>query len=234
MEHERYFLRLGAAFVRGRALQGDAIGLSDEQRNTPLHKLTDEQRLQVFRAGRKAGLKLHKFKRTMELPRVRRVLGAFHALAPASLLDVGSGRGTFLWPLLYHFPSLPVTAIDHSSRRAEDLRAVRLGGVEQLTALQRDATGLAFDDNEFDVVTMLEVLEHIPDPAQAVYHAVRIAKRFVVLSVPSKPDDNPEHIHLFDETELARLFTDAGAGRLSFDYVRNHLVLIANTSREDG
>ena len=49
--------------------------------------------------------KLHKFKRIDELPRVRRVIGMLRgALRPTSLLDVGSGRGAFLWPLLDAFP----------------------------------------------------------------------------------------------------------------------------------
>ena len=65
MEHELYFLVLAAAFVRGRAIQGDAVALTQEQRDLPLDVLTDEQLRQVVRAGFNAGLKLHKFKRKM-------------------------------------------------------------------------------------------------------------------------------------------------------------------------
>jgi hypothetical protein len=32
------------------------------------------------------------------LPRVRKVLGVLRGVHPANLLDVGSGRGAFLWP----------------------------------------------------------------------------------------------------------------------------------------
>ena len=230
MDHELHFLRLAAAFVRGRAAQGEMIELADAQRAVPLDELTNNQLFEVFQAGVATGMKLHKFKRSTLLPRVRRVLGALHSMAPQDLLDIGSGRGTFLWPLLDAFQSLPVTAIDHHQVRAADLQAVCLGGVSRLTALHMDATELAFEDNQFDVVTMLEVLEHIPTPAAAVHHAVRVAKRFVVLSVPSKPDDNPEHIHLFNEPRLTRLFADAGVDRVSFDYVLNHLIMVANTS----
>jgi 2-polyprenyl-3-methyl-5-hydroxy-6-metoxy-1,4-benzoquinol methylase len=46
-----------------------------------------------------------------------------------------------------------------------------------------------------DIVTLLEVLEHIPDVEKAVA-AVRMARKYVVVSVPSKEDNNPEHIHL--------------------------------------
>src|SRR5262245_9846679 len=89
----RYYLDLAAAFVRGRLTDAPDLPPAD-----------------LFLLGRRAGLRLHKFKRAAELPRVRRVLGLLRSLAPADLLDVGSGRGVFLWPLLDAFPHLPVTA----------------------------------------------------------------------------------------------------------------------------
>ena len=48
----------------------------------------------LFRHGEAAGLRLHKFKRSALLPRVRRVFGYLRQLAPVDLLDVGSGRRT--------------------------------------------------------------------------------------------------------------------------------------------
>jgi ubiquinone/menaquinone biosynthesis C-methylase UbiE len=112
------------------------------------------------------------------------------------------------------------------------VEAVRLGGVDRLTAHQKDVTDLGFDDAAFDVVSMLEVLEHIPDAAQAVSEVVRVARRFVVLSVPSKPDDNPEHIHLFNESRIRALFAAAGVTRLTIDYVLNHMILVANVTQQ--
>src|SRR5947209_2342913 len=61
---------------------------------------------ELFREGLAASLRLHHFKRTNTLPRVRKVLGILRGLAPSSLLDIGSGRGVFLWPLLDTFPEL--------------------------------------------------------------------------------------------------------------------------------
>jgi ubiquinone/menaquinone biosynthesis C-methylase UbiE len=90
-----------------------------------------------------------------------------------------------------------------------------------------DATSLAFEDDAFDGVTMLEVLEHMPDPARAAREAVRVARRFVLATVPSKEDDNPEHIHLFDRGSLTKLFEGAGARRVTIEYVLNHVVVLA-------
>src|ERR1700733_13410363 len=63
-------------------------------------------------------------KANSELPRVQRVLGSLRRLAPDNLLDIGSGRGTFLWPLLAAFLQLPVTSVDSSERRTTDAAAV--------------------------------------------------------------------------------------------------------------
>jgi ubiquinone/menaquinone biosynthesis C-methylase UbiE len=200
-------VHLGAAFARGRLRE--RLGDTDEE---------------AFEAGKARGLKMHKFKRNAELPRVRRVLSMLTALGPETLLDIGSGRGTFLWPLLDAFPHLAVTAVDRDDQRASDLACVTKGGVERLRAAKMDATALDFADASFDGVTVLEVLEHLESPERAAREAMRVAKRFVVASVPSKPDDNPEHIHLFDVRALSALF--AGARSVKVEHVLNHAVAL--------
>jgi 2-polyprenyl-3-methyl-5-hydroxy-6-metoxy-1,4-benzoquinol methylase len=207
---ERYYLDFAAAFVRGK--------LPGAPRLSPA---------ELMQFGLQAGLRLHKFKRSSELPRVRCVLGMLRGLAPHELLDLGSGRGVFLWPLLDAFPHLPVAALDRNPRRAEDLHAVRRGGIERLTALTGDVCHLPFADKSMDAVTCLEVLEHLPQPEWAAAEAVRVARRFLIVSVPSKADDNPEHIQLFTRARLAALLRAAGVRRIHFEGVLNHLVALA-------
>jgi SAM-dependent methyltransferase len=223
------YTRLAAAYVRGKLRQ--APGVDRTLVDPPLESLVDAQLDQLILLGRAHELRLHRFKRTMSLPRVAKVLGALKGITPAELLDIGSGRGAFLWPLLDAFPWLPVTALDALGYRVADIQAVHDGGVARLSAVHGDATRLPLDDGQFDVVTLLEVLEHIPDTAAALAEVCRVARRFVVLSVPSKPDDNPEHIHLFDATRLEALLGRAGVGRVSFEYVPGHLIAVARIGR---
>lgn len=221
--YEHYFRRLAAAYVRGRL--GEAGG--DPLFARELDTLTDDELEAGIQAGVDAGMRLHRFKRAAELPRVRRVLGILRGMQPENLLDIGSGRGVFLWPLLDAFPALPVTTVDVLDFRVADMEAVRAGGIAMLTPFAGDATTLPFADDAFDGVTLLEVLEHIPQTEQALAEVFRVARRFVVLSVPSRPDDNPEHIHLFDEPRITALLEGAGAARVSVEYVLNHMIVVA-------
>lgn len=206
----RYFTELVAAFVRGKlSVEGD---------------FTPEELIELGRAGE---LRLHKFKRNTDLPRVKKVLGVLQGLAPVSLLDIGSGRGTFLWPLLDAFPHLQITAIDLNPLRVADINAVRQGGIENLCASQMDASQLELDNDSVDVVTALEVLEHLPTPALAAAEAVRVARHFVVASVPTKEDDNPEHIQLFTRASFEALWLTAGARSVKIEYVLNHMIAVA-------
>lgn len=218
---------LGAAYVRGYAERTGAPALPAFAREKRLDELTDEELAQLYAAGKKAELKMYRFKNHEDLPRVHKALGFLRSVWPENLLDVGSGRGVFLFPFLCAFPATPVTSVDLLGHRVEFLNDVRRGGIDQLTALQMDICKGALPEKSFDVVTMLEVLEHIPDVQRAVCSAVRLAKRYVVVTVPSKPDNNPEHIHLLTKERLTELFGSAGCTRLQFDAVPGHLFMAA-------
>lgn len=187
-------------------------------------------RADVLALGRERGLKLHRFKRTGGLPRVKAVIGALRGIAPNSLLDIGSGRGVFLWPLLDAFPTLDVIAVEPDARRQKYLQAVSDGGYERLVVLADTAERLSPDMYRADVVTVLEVLEHQQDPTLLARAAISLAGRFVIATVPSKEDDNPEHIHLFDGHSLKKLLLDAGAISANISYVPNHIVGVAQVA----
>lgn len=220
--HDRYYLELAAAYIRGKLKKGnDNKALFSKQ----LKDLSLEEQEQLFELGYDQGLRLHKFKRTMELPRVHRVLGVLKGLCPENLLDIGTGHGVFLWPLLAEFSDLEVSCIDIRPDRYEDLMHVRSGGIERLSPHNLDACSLSFPDGSFDVVTVLEVLEHMPQAQKALNEAVRVCRRNVIISVPSSEDDNPEHIHVLDKKRLKEMMAEAGA-RARFQGVRNHIVVV--------
>ena len=228
--HQRYFMRFVAAFVRGYpGMEERAVGLGVEE--IDLSDLNLEQLQRLFDVAQEADLRVHRFKRTMDLRRVKAVLGILRGIAPANLLDIGTGRGAFLWPLLHEFPNLRVNTIDMLEHRVADLQAVRDGGVARLSTILGDANDLPFENDSFEVVTALEVLEHIPKIEIALSEICRVASMFVILSVPSKEDDNPEHIHLLGEKRFRELFSSLGIERINFQYVPGHLIAVANVGQ---
>ena len=87
---DQYFAAPAACYVRGmlgadRALPSTHAELFGQ----PLAVLTPDDLLALTRIGQGIGLRLHRFKRTMGLARVARVLGILRGLAPAELLDIG-------------------------------------------------------------------------------------------------------------------------------------------------
>lgn len=181
---------------------------------------------------------LARFKRTMGLPRVDRVVSMLRGLAPRSILDAGSGRGAALWPILelarisanfgcgFH-----VTAFDRYLQR--HLAGAAIGGLEGFSAVRADLRRLPFPVRAFDIVTVLEVLEHIADQNDldaACRESIRVANRFVIVSVPSTIDDNPDHHRLFSVDDLTDALSQAGAAGVHVFHVRGHRIALASVT----
>jgi len=208
---DSHYVAFAAAYVRG-ALREPA--LDDDA---------------AIARGLAAELELHRFKRTAGLPRVRAVIGALRGFGATRLVDLGSGRGAFVWPLLDALPALAVVATDRQAHRARLFACVARGGIARLASAQADITALPFAGGTADCVTALEVLEHLPGdgPERAVREALRVARTAVIASVPSHADDNPEHVHLFDGRRLEAMFRAAGARRVTVEHVLNHIIVVA-------
>lgn len=225
---QRYDLLPAAAWLRGHSLKTGTPAIRQELLDMPLEVLTDDELNEIMDAGVKSRQKLYPFKRDKaELPRVRRVMSFLHGIEFETLLDVGSGRGVFLLPFMAEFPEAKITSLDLLEKRVAFLNELSAGGYSRLTAMQKNLCDQPFPEDSFDVVTLLEVLEHIPEVDKAIAAAVKMAKQYVVVTVPSKPDDNPEHIHLLTKDILTDLFHRAGCDKLHFGGVEGHLFLVA-------
>jgi 2-polyprenyl-3-methyl-5-hydroxy-6-metoxy-1,4-benzoquinol methylase len=223
-----YFAPIAAAFVRGVLQPGQENRSLFE---ADFEEMNEADYCQLIDIGLASDLRLHRFKRTMGLPRVAKVLGILRGLVPENLLDIGSGRGAFLWPLLDAFPELPVTAIDADEKRVRDMESVQKGGFSQLDSAAMDMAKMSFSDDFFDVTTALEVLEHVIDPESALREIRRVTRRFLVISVPSHEDDNPEHLHLLDQKVLTTVLGSIGAIKVRCEYVPGHLIAVARFAK---
>lgn len=95
-----------------------------------------------------------------------------------SVLDIGCGSGNHL--LLFNRFGLDINGVDASPYMI-DMARKRLGN--RCTLKTGNARDLPFNDNEFDLAVLINTLEFLDDPLQALREAGRVAKRkvFVVL-----------------------------------------------------
>ena len=219
---------LMCAYIRGYIINNNNnIYISN---NLILHKnlfdLTKNEIEELISIGKKEDLKLYYFKEKNELPRITKTIGFLKNIYPTSLLDIGSGRGLFILPLLKTFPNINVTSIDILPKRVEMFKYLHDGGIENINSYLDNITTTKIENNSYEVVTLLEVLEHIEDVKKAIENAVRISKKYIVITVPSKPDDNPEHIHLLTKEVLSNIFNELNITNLKFGGVNGHLFLI--------
>lgn len=220
------FELLMCAYVRGYAMK-NGLSIDKNLIEKDIFELSDYDILELKNIALKYNLKTYYFKEKEDLARVNIVLGFLKSIYPESLLDIGSGRGVFLFPLLRDFSYMNVTSVDILDKRVEVLNYIKLGGISNLNVVNADICNYDVDSNSYDVITLLEVLEHIPNVFEAVKNACRIAKNFIVVTVPSKEDDNPEHIHLLTKEKLTKMFNDCGVTNLKFGGVNGHLFMVA-------
>jgi 2-polyprenyl-3-methyl-5-hydroxy-6-metoxy-1,4-benzoquinol methylase len=126
-------------------------------------------------------------------PVVRKLMTGFESTldelwekaAPSSILDVGCGEGvlTEQWADKLGDGRIVGIDLDDPKLRTEWEKRQRAN----LEYRVEDATNLSFADGEFDMATAIEVLEHVPDPERTVAEMARVAKRWVLVSVPREP-----------------------------------------------
>ncbi|HSS57140.1 MAG TPA: class I SAM-dependent methyltransferase [Solirubrobacteraceae bacterium] len=127
-------------------------------------------------------------------PVVRRLMGGFEGTLeelftqadPQSLLDVGCGEGvlTHRWAQRLG-DQRRVVGIDLDDPALHGEWAKRTAPNLEYRVMK--AENLPFADGEFDAATAIEVLEHVPDAEHTVAEMARVAKRWLLVSVPREP-----------------------------------------------
>lgn len=153
------------------------------------------------------------------------LIGHFHrrlselvlARQPRDILEVGCGEGYVLAALREAGVRCPMHGIDFSEQAIADAKK----RVPDATFAVEDARALAQAGRQYDLVLMIEVLEHLPDAQYMLSVLARLSKRHVVVSVPWEPffrglnflrgkhirafGNDPEHIQHWGRREFQSL-----------------------------
>jgi 2-polyprenyl-3-methyl-5-hydroxy-6-metoxy-1,4-benzoquinol methylase len=130
-------------------------------------------------------------------------------------VDVGIGEGLALEAMEVRAGSL--VGVEYR----QDKLAMALQRLPTASGVRADAGMLPFTDHSADIVTCLEVLEHLGAPERAVGELARVCHGHCVVSVPWEPffrlgnlcrgkdvrrwGDNPEHVQHFRPSTLRAL-----------------------------
>jgi len=126
----------------------------------------------------------------------------------ADILDIGCLNGN-LYCFLKNkeFTMKSFTGVDLSEKLIE-LAKIRF---PEQKWIQADRLALPFPDKSFDIVTLLEILEHVDDPRATIKEAVRVCKNdgALIVSVPNELRiEDDAHIWSFTTTDLFNLLSE--------------------------
>ena len=109
----------------------------------------------------------------------------FRKADPRSLLDIGCGEGVLTHQWAQELGDRRVVGIDLDDPQLHAAWEQRRAPNLEYRVMK--AENLPFADDEFDVCSAIEVLEHVPDPEHTVAEMARVADRWLLVSVPREP-----------------------------------------------
>jgi len=114
-----------------------------------------------------------------------------------NVLDIGAGDGLITY-------LLRAKGIEYEQEAVDIAQAI---GVD---VVQGDAYDLPYDDDSFDAVTMIDVLEHFDDPERAIQEAQRVAPVLYIATPERGMVNDPFHVQEWRRDELPLFMQEHG------------------------
>jgi ubiquinone/menaquinone biosynthesis C-methylase UbiE len=96
-------------------------------------------------------------------------------MSAETLLDIGAGSGKYAILLKRAYPHLRIAALDFSADNVATMVTNADAAGVDIAVTEGSALDLPYDDNAFDIVLCVYMLQHTPDPRQGFLEAARVA-----------------------------------------------------------
>jgi len=129
-------------------------------------------------------------------------------LSKGSVLDIGCGSGKLL--KLLEGDGRDVLGVD------VDRTAIKMARGKKLDIKEHDLDkGIPFEDNSFDNVTAVHVLEHVTNPKSLAKEMERVARKKAIVIVPLGERQDPTHKHEYKNlTEFKKILSKGWSSQL--------------------
>ena len=140
----------------------------------------------------------------------RFIFRLLEGLSFTTVLDAGCGTGVLLSQIRQKYPHTQLTGSEYSPNGLEYARQRLPNAQFHVLDLSRETLG-----GKFDLITCIDVLEHIPDDEAALKNMLAMTAGHLVLSVPLGPLFQVEvermgHVHGYGRRELEGKLQGAG------------------------
>ncbi len=114
----------------------------------------------------------------------KRFVSFLQKINPQKVLEIGSGTGHVFQIVKHMFPDCHYTAVDIDESLLE---IAKQKGANEIVLSTGEPLSLPYEDSSFDLVLMMEVLEHLYKPEDALKEAKRLCSDHFIASVPNEP-----------------------------------------------
>jgi len=138
------------------------------------------------------------------------------------ILEVGCGAGESSRRILSFLSGQHFEVSEEDDRYVEKLREIQF----PVKVTRESVYELKRDDDEFDAIFLLEVLEHLEDYQLALKELFRVSRKYVVISIPNEPlwrilnclrgkylkdwGNTPGHINHWSTSKIRKLISRYG------------------------
>ncbi len=134
-----------------------------------------------------------------------------------NILDAGCGEGFIIRKVLKNIPDIKINGLDMNQDSIQFAKKI----LPNCKFTQGDIINMPYNNNSYDLIIALEILEHLKSPELALQELKRVTNNYCLISVPLEPyfslgnllsgknikqfGKEPEHLQLWNKKQIVNL-----------------------------